>query len=118
MNGFKIHIGSVHIFQDKLEFKGLIVNTGIRFDYSQSNAEWFELEQYDELLNSNNGFELEELATKKESKAIYKFSPRLAISHPITENSKVYFNYGHLMLCLNQDIDLQLIDWEREVLTN
>jgi len=82
-------------FQDKLEFKGLIVNTGIRFDYSQSNAEWFELEQYDELLNSNNGFELEELATKKESKAIYKFSPRLAISHPITENSKVYFNYGH-----------------------
>lgn len=81
--------------QNKLEFKGLVVNTGLRFDYSQANVEWFDLEQYDELLNSNNGFDLEELAIKKESKAIYKFSPRLAISHPITENSKVYFNYGH-----------------------
>ncbi|MEA3500941.1 MAG: TonB-dependent receptor [Candidatus Marinimicrobia bacterium] len=82
-------------FQNKLEFKALVVNTGIRFDYSQANVEWFDLEQYDELLNSNNGFDLEEIAPKEESKSIYKLSPRLAISHPITENSKIYFNYGH-----------------------
>ena len=82
-------------FQNKLEFKGLVVNAGLRFDYSQANVKWFDLERYDELLNANNGFDLEDLATKKKAKAIYKLSPRLAISHPITEYSKIYFNYGH-----------------------
>ena len=31
----------------------------------------------------------------KDTKAQYQISPRLGISHPITERSKLYFNYGH-----------------------
>ena len=31
----------------------------------------------------------------KKIKPDVSFSPRLGISHPITENSKLYFNYGH-----------------------
>jgi len=35
-----------------------------------------------------------EMATE-EGKARWKISPRVGISHPVTENSKIYFNYGH-----------------------
>ena len=31
----------------------------------------------------------------KKSEAQWQFSPRMGISHPITENSKLFFNYGH-----------------------
>src|SRR4030065_1284738 len=31
----------------------------------------------------------------KPSKPQWQLSPRLGISHPITENSKLFFNYGH-----------------------
>ena len=31
----------------------------------------------------------------EKAKVDVAFSPRLGISHPITENSKLYFNYGH-----------------------
>lgn len=81
--------------QDKIEFEGLIVNLGLRFDYSDANASWYDLSSYDDLLNSNSGFDLETIAPKTESKGIYKLSPRLGISHPISENAKLYFNYGH-----------------------
>jgi outer membrane receptor protein involved in Fe transport len=81
--------------QDKIEFEGLIINAGIRFDYSDANAQWFVTENYDPLFQANVGFNLEELAPKEKSKGIYKLSPRLAISHPISENAKIYFNYGH-----------------------
>ena len=39
--------------------------------------------------------ELEEAFKTKDSKPQVNFSPRLAISHPITETSKLFFNYGH-----------------------
>jgi len=81
--------------QDKLEYKGMILNTGIRVDYSQANAEWFALDTYDDQLNSNNGFDLEESAERFKTKGVFKVSPRLAISHPISERAKIYFNYGH-----------------------
>ena len=81
--------------QDKLEFEGMVVNLGLRFDMSQANAEWYEYETYDALLNSSNGPNLDSLATKVSTKAIMALSPRFAISHPISERAKIYFNYGH-----------------------
>ena len=81
--------------QDKIEFEGLIINAGIRFDYSDANAQWFVTENFDPLFKANVGFNIEELAAKSQAKGIYKLSPRLAISHPISETAKIYFNYGH-----------------------
>jgi outer membrane receptor protein involved in Fe transport len=81
--------------QDKLEYEGMIANVGLRLDYSNANAGVYVLDEFDDLLKEGNGTHLEELAEKKDAKPIIKISPRLGISHPITENSKLYFNYGH-----------------------
>jgi outer membrane receptor protein involved in Fe transport len=81
--------------QDKLEFKGFIANLGARLDYSNSNSDAYDLGLYDEFYSSELGNELEELAPTKSSETNWSLSPRLGISHPITDNSKLYFNYGH-----------------------
>jgi len=81
--------------QDKLEYEGFIANLGVRLDYSNSNSDVYELGIYDSFYSSELGNELEELAPKNESESNWAISPRLGISHPITKNSKLYFNYGH-----------------------
>ena len=81
--------------QDKLEAKGFIVNAGLRLDFSNSNTDWIVQE---------NPFFRGYYSSKYDSTAAYpeenakmqvSLSPRLGISHPITENSKLFFNYGH-----------------------
>ena len=81
--------------QDKLEYGGMIANLGLRVDYSNANTVNYILEDYDELLKEGNGNTIEDVAVTEESKPILRISPHLGISHPITENSKLYFNYGH-----------------------
>ncbi len=81
--------------QDKLEFEGMVVNLGLRYDMSQANDDWYVYDQYDVLLNTSNGFYIDSLATKARTKPIMALSPRFAISHPISERAKIYFNYGH-----------------------
>jgi hypothetical protein len=81
--------------QDKLEFDGFIANLGVRFDYSYANSTVYDLDPYDDFFKAGNGQNIEELAPTKNAEAYWSISPRLGISHPITENSKLYFNYGH-----------------------
>lgn len=81
--------------QDKLEYEGMIANVGFRVDYSNANTVNYILEDYDELLKEGSGNTIEDVALSEESEPILRISPRLGISHPITENSKLYFNYGH-----------------------
>lgn len=82
--------------QDKLEFKGLIANLGLRLDYSSAGGKWWDLDLYDrDFLSSNFVDGADSLfAQKPVDKQLY-LSPRLGISHPITDNSKLFFNYGH-----------------------
>ncbi|MCI0692976.1 TonB-dependent receptor, partial [candidate division KSB1 bacterium] len=80
--------------QDKIEFKSLVANIGLRLDYSNANAEWVRAGKYDPSFFSaaydeNSQFNMEA------AKAKWSLSPRLGISHPITEKSKLFFNYGH-----------------------
>ena len=81
--------------QDKMEFEGFIANIGLRLDYSNPNTMHYILDPFDEYYGAGLGNELEDKAPKEKSKASFTLSPRLGISHPITENSKLYFNYGH-----------------------
>ncbi len=81
--------------QDKLEFDGFIANLGVRMDYSYANSEVYDLEPFDDFYKAGNGQDIEELAPTKSAESYWSISPRLGISHPITENSKLYFNYGH-----------------------
>jgi hypothetical protein len=80
---------------DKLEFEGLVVNAGLRFDMYDLGGKWYDLTPYDTLLNAVYGFGLDTLANYRNTKAQYSLNPRIGISHPISINSKLYFNYGH-----------------------
>jgi len=83
--------------QDKLEFQGFIANLGVRLDYSNPNADIIDIDAYNKLFSAGDGKEISAKAPKKNATSNLYISPRLGISHPITENSKLYFNYGHFV---------------------
>jgi outer membrane receptor protein involved in Fe transport len=83
--------------QDKLEFQGFIANIGARLDYSNPNGEYYDLSTYSAFYGQGLGKTIEQEAPKKQAETQMYVSPRLGISHPITEDSKLYFNYGHFV---------------------
>jgi outer membrane receptor protein involved in Fe transport len=80
--------------QDKLETNGFIMNAGLRLDYSNSNTEWWNVSPYDKYFFSTQ-FNETRVFPMVETKPQWQLSPRLGIAHPITVNSKLFFNYGH-----------------------
>lgn len=109
--------GGIYI-QDKLEFQGMIANLGMRMDYWNPQRGGFLVTnppnpaytafyndvysnlsggfgsyqawlQYRGMLSSPPGWP----ATS--NKVQMPISPRLSVSFPVTESSKLYFNYGH-----------------------
>ena len=81
--------------QDKLEYEGFIANVGVRAEYNNPNAPVYLLDPYDGTFAQGFGAELEDTAPQEDAEAFWTISPRLGVSHPITETSKLYFNYGH-----------------------
>ena len=89
--------GSVYL-QDRIDFEGLIASVGLRYDY------WFPGEQVDRLYQRKDRPTITD-ATAQEyydntnSLFGYRFkgriSPRIQVSHPISRNSHLFFNYGH-----------------------
>ncbi len=82
--------------QDKAEYQGLVLNVGFRLDGMYNNEQDFpDFHSY-----YNNGFISDSLYLIPESDAprgnlkLY-LSPRIGVSHPLTENSKLFFNYGY-----------------------
>ncbi len=67
--------------QEKLELKNLIINAGVRWDYLNSKVEY-----WDDVIDKS---------MKVESSSKTQLSPRLGVSHPISENSMIRFNYGY-----------------------
>ena len=83
--------------QDKLEFEGWIASLGIRAEYFDPNSGWYDVGDYDKLLYSSNySNALEDQIPTKPAKGGLTLLPRIGISHPISINSKLYFNYGHM----------------------
>jgi outer membrane receptor protein involved in Fe transport len=83
--------------QDKLEFQGFIANIGARLDYSNPNSDYYNLGSYDLFYSQGLGNTIEQKAPKVKAESQTYVSPRIGISHPITEDSKLYFNYGHFV---------------------
>ncbi|MCB0307396.1 MAG: TonB-dependent receptor, partial [Calditrichaeota bacterium] len=84
--------------QDKLEFKGLIANAGLRLDYIDPRGTWWNFgdDPYNQAFFSTDFDPGEEVNFDQVSvDKQLTISPRLGISHPITINSKLFFNYGH-----------------------
>ncbi|HEB84714.1 MAG TPA: TonB-dependent receptor, partial [Bacteroidetes bacterium] len=78
--------GAVYV-QDKMEFEGLIVQAGLRGDFIIHDPE---------VVNEQRRrYEAGEPGAVLAKRGRYQIAPRLGISHPITERSKLYFNYGH-----------------------
>ena len=88
--------GALYV-QDKLEFKGMIATIGVRMDYFNAGGKWYDLSKnpYDKALSGTYAAGIDTLLPKKPTKHRITFSPRLAVAFPVTENSKLYFNYGH-----------------------
>ncbi|KAA3609877.1 MAG: TonB-dependent receptor [Calditrichaeota bacterium] len=83
-------------FQDKLEYEGFISTVGFIAEYTDPNDEWYDVDPFNvDFFTSNFDPENDELYRTKSAKARFTISPRLAISHPISETAKLYFNYGH-----------------------
>ncbi|MCX6136273.1 MAG: TonB-dependent receptor [Ignavibacteriales bacterium] len=104
--------------QDKLEFEGMILNAGLRLDYFNPMKKGYEVSFpsdpdyknfYDKVYNNAPGawgsyerwlYFRELLANppgwaRTDNHVQAHLSPRLGVSFPITESSKMYFNYGH-----------------------
>jgi outer membrane receptor protein involved in Fe transport len=84
-------------FADKMEYEGFVANLSLRADLYNPNTDVYLLSDYDKYYRSGYGSLIEEEVPTKKTKVQYYLSPRLAVSHPITENSKLYFNYGHYL---------------------
>jgi outer membrane receptor protein involved in Fe transport len=86
--------GAVYL-QDKLETKGFIMNIGLRMDFSNANTKWVKMANAFDKSYFSTDYEPGADYNAKNAKTDISLSPRLGISHPITENSKLFFNYGH-----------------------
>ncbi len=84
--------------QDKVEFQGIIALVGLRFDYFDPNGWGDEVyypadynQPYAQLDSLGNPI----LINPKKPKPKSQISPRIAISHPITDRDVIHFSYGH-----------------------
>ena len=69
--------------QDKIEYKSVIINAGVRFDYFDSNGK-----VPVDLLDPEN-------SEKVDADAQMQLSPRIGLAFPISADGTIHFSYGH-----------------------
>jgi len=97
---FKVHpiVGAAYL-QDTINYKGLVVNAGIRLDAWAPGREVEEvMDNEDDYLFIFPGMREEFYETTSEFMLRswkLRLSPRLGMSFPVTDKDKFFFNYGH-----------------------
>jgi outer membrane receptor protein involved in Fe transport len=91
-------VGSFYA-QDNINFSGMILNFGLRFDY------WFPGKYVDDAVENPDVVTIPDeirKAYKEDTFAWFgnrrwkgRISPRLGISHPVSDNQTLFFSYGH-----------------------
>ena len=79
----------------KLEFEGLIINAGLRYDFYNPNDKRY-LDPFDPfgIITAQQDSTPAKPNTAPTS-TFGQLSPRIGISHPISENTVLHFSYGH-----------------------
>ena len=77
---------AAYYLQDQMEWEGLIINAGLRFDL------WFLGEEY-KILQDGGNYKTSKF--DKEDQFQVMVSPRFGISHPISEKSVMHFAYNY-----------------------
>lgn len=86
-DGYKAEpIQAAFYLQNKMEWEGMIVNAGLRLDY------WFIGENY-EVLQDDGSFRTFDFEGKDKSQLMV--SPRVGVSHPISERDVLRFAYNY-----------------------
>ena len=85
--------------QDNVNFEGMILNFGLRLDY------WFPGKYVDDAVNNPEVITIPDETRKRYHEDTFgwfggrrwkaRLSPRLGISHPVTNNQILFFSYGH-----------------------
>ena len=85
--------------QDKIEFQGMIANLGLRLDYFDPNTRRPDPHRALDYASDKELYDiyLQGKYPTFRPRPKYYLSPRLGISHPLSEYSKIYFNYGHFV---------------------
>ncbi len=100
--------------QDKIEFEGMIANVGIRLDYNNPNVDWFlQDDPYSQYYSWKYKSVLLSDAPRERAEGHVKISPRLGISHPISAEAKLYFNYGHFY-SMPSSSSMYRLEWGRK----
>ncbi len=85
-----------YYLQDRIEYKGMIVNVGGRVDAYDVDTRYFvnDFHPFD-VIRTPAG-ELLELRPKRDGKVGWKwyFSPRIGVSHPVKENMAIHYSFG------------------------
>jgi len=89
--------------QDKIEYKDVIINVGLRFDYFDSKGNVL-VDPADPNINVPLRLGLDTLSLAQRESYFYKkatpksqLSPRFGVSYPISVNGVVHFSYGHFL---------------------
>ncbi len=106
--------------QDKIEFQGMIANVGVRLDYFDVNTDRPNPHKALTYATDRDVFEAYisgNYPTFRPKPKVY-VSPRISISHPLSDRSKIYFNYGHFVQTpISEVLYHTMADWSRPRVT-
>ena len=81
--------------QDKLEFAGIIGLVGLRFDVVNPGDVYYPSDYANPYYEIDEETGIPVISNPVKAETRYQFSPRIGISHPITERDLLHFTYGH-----------------------
>ncbi len=85
--------GAVYI-QDKMEFKGMITNVGLRLDFYDQNVQYY-TDTFSPFRDPSNPALINERdAATEDTPIVARLQPRLGFSFPINERAVFHLNYG------------------------